>query len=184
MHQWLLTTQSKVRVIIRVITLGQSEFILYLISLSIIWKNFNSRRSCSAWREFLEEPEESWTNDWKYCMLTVNCSSNKYILHIYTRKSVRQFNSFFSKQNRNAPYSLIFSEMKLEMVRSILSSTIFSQGHPFLLCRVRKFCHWIITLKHFDNFILGCILISSALLAIEDPINDENNTVRISYLNV
>ena len=48
--------------------------------------------------------------------------------------------------------------------------------------RIRKFCHWLITLRHFDNFILGCILISSLLLAFEDQIDESNNTVKTNLM--
>eukprot|EP00795_Rhopilema_esculentum_P010830 gene10830-19646_t len=53
---------------------------------------------------------------------------------------------------------------------------VFTPGNP-----IRKFCHWLITLRHFDNFILGCILISSLLLAFEDQIDESNNTVLIYF---
>ncbi|XP_023318725.1 muscle calcium channel subunit alpha-1 isoform X2 [Trichogramma pretiosum] len=43
---------------------------------------------------------------------------------------------------------------------------IFSQDNRF-----RVFCHWLCNHPNFGNFILGCIMISSALLACEDPID-------------
>ncbi|XP_027058824.1 voltage-dependent N-type calcium channel subunit alpha-1B-like [Pocillopora damicornis] len=51
---------------------------------------------------------------------------------------------------------------------------LFPPGNP-----VRKACHWLVNLRHFDNFILVIILISSVLLALEDPVyeNSKRNQV-------
>ncbi|XP_020626974.1 voltage-dependent R-type calcium channel subunit alpha-1E-like isoform X3 [Orbicella faveolata] len=46
---------------------------------------------------------------------------------------------------------------------------LFPPGNP-----VRKACHWLVNLRHFDNFILVIILISSVLLALEDPVDEES----------
>ncbi|KAK3700089.1 hypothetical protein QZH41_015046, partial [Actinostola sp. cb2023] len=46
---------------------------------------------------------------------------------------------------------------------------LFPPGNP-----VRKFCHWLVNLRHFDNVILIIILISSALLAAEDPVVEDS----------
>ncbi|PFX23935.1 Voltage-dependent calcium channel type A subunit alpha-1 [Stylophora pistillata] len=46
---------------------------------------------------------------------------------------------------------------------------LFPPGNP-----VRKACHWLVNLRHFDNFILVIILISSVLLALEDPVNENS----------
>ncbi|XP_072155545.1 muscle calcium channel subunit alpha-1 isoform X4 [Bemisia tabaci] len=40
--------------------------------------------------------------------------------------------------------------------------------------RFRVFCHWFCNHSTFSNVILACILISSALLAAEDPLTSEN----------
>ncbi|RZF39363.1 hypothetical protein LSTR_LSTR000884 [Laodelphax striatellus] len=40
--------------------------------------------------------------------------------------------------------------------------------------RFRVFCHWLCNHGHFGNIILVCIMVSSALLAAEDPINSES----------
>lgn len=47
--------------------------------------------------------------------------------------------------------------------------------------RLRKACHWLVNLRHFDNTILVIILISSVLLALEDPVdeNSQRNTVKL-----
>lgn len=45
--------------------------------------------------------------------------------------------------------------------------------------RFRRLCHRIVNLRHFDNFMLVIILLSSITIAIEDPLHDvsERNTV-------
>lgn len=49
--------------------------------------------------------------------------------------------------------------------------------------RFRVFCHWLCNHSYFGNIILGCIMISSALLTAEDPINSKSyrNHVRFTY---
>ena len=56
----------------------------------------------------------------------------------------------------------------------------------FVFFRVRKACHWLVNLRHFDNFILVIILISSILLALEDPVDEEakRNKVRELLIGV
>ncbi|XP_073242529.1 voltage-dependent calcium channel type A subunit alpha-1-like [Porites lutea] len=51
---------------------------------------------------------------------------------------------------------------------------LFPPGNP-----LRKACHWLVNLRHFDNTILVIILISSVLLALEDPVveNSQRNQV-------
>ena len=46
--------------------------------------------------------------------------------------------------------------------------------------RIRRLCHWLVNLRYFDDFILFVILISSILLAVEDPVdpNSQVNKVR------
>ena len=41
--------------------------------------------------------------------------------------------------------------------------------------RFRVLCHWLCNHTYFGNIILVCILVSSALLALEDPIPDKDN---------
>ncbi|XP_030756415.1 muscle calcium channel subunit alpha-1 isoform X1 [Sitophilus oryzae] len=41
--------------------------------------------------------------------------------------------------------------------------------------RFRVLCHWLCNHSYFSNIILVCILVSSALLALEDPIPDKEN---------
>lgn len=50
--------------------------------------------------------------------------------------------------------------------------------------RFRVFCHWVQNHSYFGNFILACIMISSAMLAAEDPLNalSERNVVRLNKL--
>ncbi|XP_025410803.1 muscle calcium channel subunit alpha-1 isoform X5 [Sipha flava] len=47
--------------------------------------------------------------------------------------------------------------------------------------RVRTFCHWFCNHTYFSNFLLVCIMVSSALLAAEDPLkadSDRNNVLK------
>ncbi|XP_022649428.1 muscle calcium channel subunit alpha-1-like isoform X5 [Varroa destructor] len=53
---------------------------------------------------------------------------------------------------------------------------IFSHTNPF-----RVFCHTVINHSYFSNFILVCILVSSAMLAAEDPLR--SNSFRNQVLN-
>ncbi|XP_074617783.1 voltage-dependent L-type calcium channel subunit alpha-1D-like isoform X1 [Acropora palmata] len=38
---------------------------------------------------------------------------------------------------------------------------------------IRRACHWLVNLRYFDDFILAVILISSILLAVEDPVRPD-----------
>ena len=69
--------------------------------------------------------------------------------------------------NMNCPITL--SEPKL-----VLLSTI----HSF-----RVFCHWFCNHSYFGNVILVCILVSSAMLAAEDPIQPGSDRNRVSQLD-
>ncbi|XP_037051066.1 muscle calcium channel subunit alpha-1 isoform X2 [Bradysia coprophila] len=53
---------------------------------------------------------------------------------------------------------------------------IFSQTSRF-----RVFCHWLANHNHFSNIILLCILLSSAMLAAEDPIPANENKILINF---
>ena len=50
-----------------------------------------------------------------------------------------------------------------------------------LLCRLRVNCHWLCNHPYFGNVVLLCIMVSSAMLAAEDPLdsNSERNKVLI-----
>ncbi|PFX33508.1 Voltage-dependent calcium channel type A subunit alpha-1 [Stylophora pistillata] len=48
------------------------------------------------------------------------------------------------------------------------SMFIFGPDNP-----IRQACHWVVNLRYFDDFILVVILLSSILLAVEDPVNPE-----------
>ncbi|XP_068695384.1 voltage-dependent calcium channel type A subunit alpha-1-like isoform X1 [Montipora foliosa] len=54
---------------------------------------------------------------------------------------------------------------------------IFSQENRF-----RRLCHRIVNLRHFDNFMLVIILLSSITIAIEDPLHDHNDSKRNEVL--
>lgn len=45
--------------------------------------------------------------------------------------------------------------------------------------RFRVFCHWLCNHSYFSNMILVCIMVSSALLAVEDPIDSESETNKV-----
>ncbi|CAG9828455.1 unnamed protein product, partial [Diabrotica balteata] len=45
--------------------------------------------------------------------------------------------------------------------------------------RFRVFCHWLCNHSYFSNMILVCIMVSSALLAVEDPIDTESETNKV-----
>ena len=40
----------------------------------------------------------------------------------------------------------------------------------FSVCRVRRFCHFVVNLRYFDLFIMIVICASSVALAAEDPV--------------
>uniref|UniRef100_A0A8D8VKH5 Voltage-dependent L-type calcium channel subunit alpha n=1 Tax=Cacopsylla melanoneura TaxID=428564 RepID=A0A8D8VKH5_9HEMI len=65
------------------------------------------------------------------------------------------------------------SATKKQPIPPASSFFIFSATNPF-----RVWCHWICNHDHFGNAILVCIMVSSALLAAEDPLRsntDRNN---------
>jgi len=48
--------------------------------------------------------------------------------------------------------------------------------------RFRVFCHWLCNHSYFGNIILVCILVSSALLAAEDPLGEkESARTQVSF---
>ena len=60
--------------------------------------------------------------------------------------------------------------------------TLFFLKHYInLLCRLRVNCHWLCNHPYFGNVVLLCIMVSSAMLAAEDPLdsNSERNKVLI-----
>jgi len=48
------------------------------------------------------------------------------------------------------------------------------------MTRFRVFCHWLCNHNYFGNIILACILISSAMLAAEDPLSTETDRNKVS----
>ncbi|KAL1455036.1 hypothetical protein WDU94_009157 [Cyamophila willieti] len=66
------------------------------------------------------------------------------------------------------------SATKKQPIPPASSFFIFSATNPF-----RVWCHWICNHDHFGNAILVCIMVSSALLAAEDPLrsNTERNNI-------
>ena len=47
-------------------------------------------------------------------------------------------------------------------------------------CRFRKFCHRVISHNYFSNIVLACILVSSTMLAAEDPLVAQSSRNRVS----
>jgi len=66
------------------------------------------------------------------------------------------------------PRRLSDSSQKTEKKPLPLGSSFFIFSHT---SRIRIFCHWFCNHSHFGNVILVCIMVSSALLAAEDPIH-------------
>lgn len=46
--------------------------------------------------------------------------------------------------------------------------------------RFRVFCHWFCNHNYFGNIILACILISSAMLAAEDPLSADTDRNKVA----
>lgn len=44
---------------------------------------------------------------------------------------------------------------------------------------IRRACHWVANLRYFDDFILVVILMSSILLAVEDPVNPDSTRNKV-----
>lgn len=69
---------------------------------------------------------------------------------------------------------------KVKPIPKYTSFFIFSHENRF-----RIFCHKIINHRYFSNIVLGCILISSAMLAAEDPIVERSyRNVILNYFDV
>ena len=58
---------------------------------------------------------------------------------------------------------------------------IYSGFCPFCCYRFRRLCHRIVNLRHFDNFMLIIILLSSITIAIEDPVHDNSERNRVTF---
>ena len=51
--------------------------------------------------------------------------------------------------------------------------------------RIRTFCHWFCNHQIFSNFILVCIMVSSASLAAEDPLNSKSpRNIILGYADI
>lgn len=76
---------------------------------------------------------------------------------IDTQKNNRHFNE--QKSHKNNLNSFFPPTQHLLRTNEIIT-----------LCRFRVFCHWLVNDSTFGNIILVCIMCSSALLAVEKPI--------------
>ena len=65
---------------------------------------------------------------------------------------------------------------KVEPIPAGASFFIFSQDNS-----LRIFCHWLQGHPIMGNFILVCIIVSSALLACEDPLQSQSEINQVSY---
>ena len=50
-----------------------------------------------------------------------------------------------------------------------------------LLFRFRIMCHFICNHSYFGNVVLVCIMVSSAMLAAEDPLNSNSERNKVSF---
>lgn len=59
--------------------------------------------------------------------------------------------------------------------------------HSLVFCftiRIRRFCHFIVTLRYFDLLIMIVICLSSISLAAEDPVHDNSRrNLILNYLD-
>ncbi|XP_033213450.1 voltage-dependent calcium channel type D subunit alpha-1-like [Belonocnema kinseyi] len=70
-------------------------------------------------------------------------------------------------------------QTKKQPIPPSTSFFIFKQNNRF-----RIFCHWVCNHSYFDNVILVCIMISSAMLAAEDPLNSKSpRNVILNYFD-
>ncbi|XP_048587790.1 voltage-dependent P/Q-type calcium channel subunit alpha-1A isoform X2 [Nematostella vectensis] len=74
-------------------------------------------------------------------------------------KSLKNPDNIIEKRNPGEPVPII----------NTWSLFLFPPGNP-----VRIGCHYVVNLRHFDNVILVIILISSVLLAAEDPVVEDS----------
>ena len=66
---------------------------------------------------------------------------------------------------------------KVEPIPEGASFFIFSQDNS-----LRIFCHWLQGHPIMGNFILVCIIVSSALLACEDPLKSQSDINNVSQI--
>nr|AEJ87268.1 voltage operated calcium channel Cav1B [Dugesia japonica] len=65
--------------------------------------------------------------------------------------------------------SEVMAKEKIKPIPNASSFFIFGPNNRF-----RKFCHFICNHPHFGNIVLVCIMVSSAMLAAEDPLDAES----------
>ena len=64
-------------------------------------------------------------------------------------------------------------------------ATLTSKTHPIVqtlskpLIRFRLKCHWLCNHPYFGNLVLLCILVSSVMLAAEDPLNSNSERNKV-----
>lgn len=51
-------------------------------------------------------------------------------------------------------------------------------------CRIRRICHYVVTLRYFEMTILLVIVASSIALAAEDPVSTNSERNRVNKLKI
>lgn len=92
---------------------------------------------------------------------------------------------FFSFFSPSCIYITKLKTIYLQIIQFILFLKLNGEQQWFasfvLLNRFRQFCHWLCNHTVFGNIILLCIMLSSVMLAAEDPLNA--NSERNQILN-
>ena len=81
---------------------------------------------------------------------------------------------------------IFYTKIILHLTASLPSMPYFTSSllsfHVDWCARIRVFCHWLCNHSYFTNMILACIMISSAMLAAEEPLRSETPRNEVSLL--
>jgi len=77
-------------------------------------------------------------------------------------------------------WRLFFTWVLAYLVCHFSLQVFFFFFHVDWCARIRVFCHWLCNHSYFGNVILACIMISSAMLAAEDPLQSETPRNEVS----
>ena len=106
----------------------------------------------------------------------------EYYQREYTYKAERK-GSPTEKKNKSKPLptqnSLFLFSHTNRSVWSHLTDKL-SPAKPGSLFRFRLRCHWLCNHPYFGNLVLLCILVSSVMLAAEDPLNSNSERNKVS----
>jgi len=79
---------------------------------------------------------------------------------------------------------IFYMKIILHLTATLSSVPYFTSSplsfHVDCCTRIRVFCHWLCNHSYFSNVILACIMISSAMLAAEDPLQSETPRNEVS----